>query len=41
MPDWMKQGIPFLMKGRDQIAPAISATPSATIPGGAGSAPPQ
>ena len=33
MPDWMKQGIPFLMKGRDQIAPNISATPTPTIPG--------
>jgi hypothetical protein len=33
MPDWMKQGIPFLMKGRDQIAPNISASPTATIPG--------
>ena len=33
MPDWMKQGIPFLMKGRDQIAPSISATPTPAAPG--------
>jgi dienelactone hydrolase len=32
MPDWMKQGIPFLMKGRDQIAPATTAAPTPTIP---------
>jgi len=35
MPDWMKQGIPFLMKGRDQIAePATAATPAVGAPGG-------
>jgi dipeptidyl aminopeptidase/acylaminoacyl peptidase len=32
MPDWMKQGIPFLMKGRDQIAPSAIATPTPTVP---------
>ena len=39
MPDWMKSGIPFLMKGRDQIAePATAATP---VSGSAGGAPPR
>ena len=31
MPDWMKQGIPFLMKGRDQVAPAVPPQPAATV----------
>ena len=36
MPEWMKSGIPFLMKGRDQIAEtATAATPTAGAPGGA------
>jgi dipeptidyl aminopeptidase/acylaminoacyl peptidase len=36
-PEWMQKGIPFLHKGRDQIAtPATAGTPSTTAPGGTG-----
>jgi len=32
MPDWMRDGIPFLQKGRDQVAPVSSGTePASTI----------
>ncbi|HEX8848686.1 MAG TPA: prolyl oligopeptidase family serine peptidase [Gemmatimonadaceae bacterium] len=31
-PDWMERGIPFLDKGRDQIAPVTAATPGPTPP---------
>ena len=35
MPEWMKSGIPFLQKGRDQIAePATAARPLTGAPGG-------
>ena len=33
MPDWMKHGIPFLQKGRDQIATTTEAAPAGTTAG--------
>lgn len=31
-PEWMQKGIPFLDKGRDQLAPVTAASPGATTP---------
>jgi dienelactone hydrolase len=39
MPDWMREGIPFLMKGRDQIAEPMASGPG-TAPNGPGGGPP-
>lgn len=36
MPDWMRDGIPFLEKGRDQLAPTATAVEQAAGPTGEG-----
>ena len=38
-PDWMEKGVPFLRKGRDQLAPAASVAGTAPAAPPAGGAP--